>query len=589
MKMIFKIFLRDLRNIRINIVALVVVMGLAILPSLYAWFNILSNWDPYGPESTGNLTVAVAYDDIGLQLGETKINISENIIEGLKSNNSIGWVFTDSSEEAINGVWAGDYYAALIMPEDFTKDMISFLSDSITHPEIVYYTNQKKNAIAPKITDKAKTAVQAQINESFVSTLTKALVNTAATSNYAGDLNALSGEGEYGQGATLLDLLIGKLQVARAQISALQSSLNAIRALISTGENVSDLTNTMQAGVQATTAEKQNAINDFMSQIAASKISESEIFGQLQPKIDELNNYITELENIYNVSKADIDAFSNAVSSMGQSIDETIALVDSLCTDLDTAIDGLSRFRDSGTYALLQTALTLDSEDLANFVSSPVIIESKVLYPIDNYGSAMAPFYSVLAIWVGALILVAIVHVDVKPFKDGSKFNHVQAFFGRYLIFFVISQVQALLISFGDMFYIRIQCEHPFKYWFACAFIALVFSLIAYSLTVAFENVGEAIVVVIMVIQVAGAGGTFPIQLLPAIYQAIYKFLPFTYAMDTLRECIAGEFENYYLQCILMLTLYIIASLLIGLVLAIPCRKLNKLIAKHKKQSGIMI
>ena len=188
----------------------------------------------------------------------------------------------------------------------------------------------------------------------------------------------------------------------------------------------------MQAGVQATTAEKQNAINDFMSQIAASKISESEIFGQLQPKIDELNNYITELENIYNVSKADIDAFSNAVSSMGQSIDETIALVDSLCTDLDTAIDGLSRFRDSGTYALLQTALTLDSEDLANFVSSPVIIESKVLYPIDNYGSAMAPFYSVLAIWVGALILVAIVHVDVKPFKDGSKFNHVQAFFGRY-------------------------------------------------------------------------------------------------------------------------------------------------------------
>ena len=206
MKMIFKIFLRDLRNIRINIVALVVVMGLAILPSLYAWFNILSNWDPYGPESTGNLTVAVAYDDIGLQLGETKINISESIIEGLKSNNSIGWVFTDSSEEAINGVWAGDYYAALIMPEDFTKDMISFLSDSITHPEIVYYTNQKKNAIAPKITDKAKTAVQAQINESFVSTLTKALVNAAATSNYAGDLSALSGDGEYGQGATLVDL-----------------------------------------------------------------------------------------------------------------------------------------------------------------------------------------------------------------------------------------------------------------------------------------------------------------------------------------------------------------------------------------------
>lgn len=587
MKMIFKIFLRDLRNVRKNIVALVVVMGLGILPSLYAWFNILSNWDPYGPDSTGNLTVAVAYDDVGLQVGDTKLNISENIIEGLKSNTSIGWVFTENSEAAIQGVWAGDYYAALIMPENFTKDMISFLSDNITHPEIVYYTNQKKNAIAPKITDKAKTAVQAQINETFVSTLTEALVNVAATSNYAGDINSLS-EGTASNN-TIVDMMISKLEVARAQVSTLKSGLSAVRALISTGENVADLTGTMQATSQITGNEKQAAIADFMAKISSSKIAETQIYGELNAKIDEVNGYISELERIYDVSKADIDAFSNAVSSMGQSIDGTIALVDDLLSDLDGAITGLTDFRNSGTYALLQTALTLDSGDLASFVSSPVAIESKVLYPIENYGSAMAPFYSVLAIWVGSLILVAIVHVEVKPFKDGSKFNSVQAFFGRYMIFFAISQVQALLITFGDLFYIRIQCEHPLMYWFAGAFTALVFSLIAYSLTVAFENVGEAIVVVIMVIQVAGAGGTFPIQLLPAIYQAIYKFLPFTYAMDTMRECIAGTYENYYWQCILMLTLYIIGSLFIGLVLAIPCRKLNKQIAKHKERSGIMI
>ncbi len=160
MKNIIKVFLNDCKHIGRNVVALVVVMGLAVLPSLYAWFNILSNWDPYGPESTSNIKVAVAYDDTGINISGMDINISTNIVEALKTNDTIGWVFTDSTDEAIEGVWSGDYYAALIMPADFSKDMVSFLADNMTHPEIIYYTNQKKNAIAPKITDKAKTAVQ---------------------------------------------------------------------------------------------------------------------------------------------------------------------------------------------------------------------------------------------------------------------------------------------------------------------------------------------------------------------------------------------------------------------------------------------
>ena len=144
-----------------------------------------------------------------------------------------------------------------------------------------------------------------------------------------------------------------------------------------------------------------------------------------------------------------------------------------------------------------------------------------------------------LSIWVGALILVAIIHVKVHPF-GGYNITSVQAFFGRYLTFFLIGQAQALLITLGDLFFIGIQCVHPFKFWLAASFTSFVFTMITYSLTVAFENVGEAVAVGIMVIQVAGAGGTFPIHCLPTVYQAIYKYLPFTYAMDALRECVGG-------------------------------------------------
>ena len=110
---------------------LLLVMGLGVLPSLYAWFNILSNWDPYGSDSTSNIKVAVAYDDTGINISGIDVNISTNIIEALKTNDTIGWVFTDTTDEAIEGVWAGDYYAALIMPEDFSKDMVSFLADNM--------------------------------------------------------------------------------------------------------------------------------------------------------------------------------------------------------------------------------------------------------------------------------------------------------------------------------------------------------------------------------------------------------------------------------------------------------------------------
>ena len=118
---IFRIFISDFKRIKTNVVAVVIVIGLSILPCLYAWFNILSNWSPYGPDATSNIKVAVASDDKGITIDDTEFNMGETVIEGLEANTTIGWVFTDTTEEAIDGVYSGDYYAALIMPEDFTR------------------------------------------------------------------------------------------------------------------------------------------------------------------------------------------------------------------------------------------------------------------------------------------------------------------------------------------------------------------------------------------------------------------------------------------------------------------------------------
>lgn len=591
MKNIIKVFLNDCKHIGRNVVALVVVMGLAVLPSLYAWFNILSNWDPYGPESTSNIKVAVAYDDTGINISGMDINISTNIVEALKTNDTIGWVFTDSTDEAIEGVWSGDYYAALIMPADFSKDMVSFLADNMTHPEIIYYTNQKKNAIAPKITDKAKTAVQQQVNATFISTLTEAIMKSADVADNIGDKNKADSTLESGPDSmnnSLIDILIAKFQVINTQVVTFDNVLSALSNIITTAQTSADTAKDISPDISGTFEGERAILNELNKTIGQSSLIDSSLFSTISHDIDAVSGYMNSISSIYNDMGYNIDDFNKSISQMGESINNTLVMVRNIEDNLNETTNKLVEFKNSGVYSLLQTAISFNTDELASFISAPVAITTEDLYPITNYGSAMSPFYSVLSIWVGALILVAIIHVKVHPF-DGIKVNSVEAFFGRYITFFLIGQAQALLITLGDLFFIGIQCIHPFKFWFAAAFTSFVFTMITYSLTVAFENVGEAAAVVIMVIQVAGAGGTFPIQCLPAIYQAIYKYLPFTYAMDALRECVGGTYSWYYWKCILALLVYVGICLFIGLVIAKPCRKLNAIVDKSKEKSEIMI
>ena len=164
MKNILKIFISDVKRIRKNVIAMIVVIGVLVVPCLYAWFNIAASWDPYN--NTGNLKVAVASVDEGYtgSLIPLEINVGEQVISALRENTQMDWVFT-SKEKAMEGVKSGQYYAAIVVPEKFSTQMMSLFSDQIQKPEIIYYSNAKENAIAPKVTDKGATAIQKQIRQ----------------------------------------------------------------------------------------------------------------------------------------------------------------------------------------------------------------------------------------------------------------------------------------------------------------------------------------------------------------------------------------------------------------------------------------
>ena len=173
MKNIWKIIKNDFQHISTNVVAVVLVIGLCALPSLYAWFNIFSNWNPYEEEATSNLKIAVVSKDQPVTVSRLELCIGDSILEALGENTTIGWIFPEDERLALNGVYDGDYYAALIIPENFTQSIAGITSGDLSGGTITYYENEKKNAIATKITSKAQSAVETQINQTVFRTLTK--------------------------------------------------------------------------------------------------------------------------------------------------------------------------------------------------------------------------------------------------------------------------------------------------------------------------------------------------------------------------------------------------------------------------------
>lgn len=177
MRKAWEIFKRDVLRLLHNPVAMVITIGVCIIPSLYAWYNIEANWDPYG--STEGVKIAVANEDAGVETELTgKLNAGEQTIDKLKENHDLGWVFTDA-KKAEEGVRRGDYYAAIVIPHDFSEKLTSMLTGDFEQPELTYYVNEKKNAIAPKVTDTGAETIEMQLNETFVGTVTSTLVTEA--------------------------------------------------------------------------------------------------------------------------------------------------------------------------------------------------------------------------------------------------------------------------------------------------------------------------------------------------------------------------------------------------------------------------
>lgn len=699
MRNIWRIFRTDIRSLSRHFFAMVVAIAIVILPSLYAWLNIYSNWDPYG--NTGGISIAVASldEDYTTPEGET-VNKGRDVLDDLRESTSINWVVVDTQDEAVEGVRAGDYYAAVVIGEDFTYNMYNMLTQWTGKPTITYYENDKKNAVATKITDTAASNLKQSITENYLEVLIGNIFRDASDLSQAltADDPVGSAQGLLTQANTLLlslnqtlqayanagagggmdsalsqevsDLVssmnshtpsTGDLTATVSQISreiyaalqkadsALQQAYQALETAVNGGNNEAALA----AADRALSAAAQElgkagqAVSDWghrfdgqtgsaaqAAQKAAQELSER-LFG-LQAQLNSLPGLVESKDDALAAVKScvdAVDALTNRVgdlltpsqSDLAQDIKDvagqaegmldglkgTAADVRTLLSQaqglqgsLDSVLaDGQAAISDasakltelienldlSGTQTQLSTLVDILGGDPAvygQYFSELVQTSVEPVYPIANYGSAMAPFYSVLAIWVGGVILVALMKVHAKP--DGlldPKPWHL--YFGRYLTFLLFNELQAAVIVTGDLFILGVQCENIGMFYLTGALTSFVFSLLIYSLAISFGDVGKAVVVVVMVLQIAGSSGTFPIELLPQVYRKIYHFFPFPYAIDAVRECLCGMYGNTWLVQIGYLMLFAVAALIIGLFVRKPFIGLNEFVEEKLEKSEL--
>lgn len=276
----------DVRRLSRSVVTVICVFGLALVPCLYAWFNIMSNWSPYTSDSTKNLKIAVASSDAGTDFVGMKLNVGDIILEKLKANDQIDWQFPDSVQGVMDGLYAGDYYAGLIIPENFSASILGFTDGEMDHPEIIYYDNQKMNAVASRVTDRAQGIIKDQINSIFVATIVDELSTFTSVFNGMG----LSAE-------DALQSLDNQLGSIKSDLKTYAAILNSMSTVTKSAATVTGMTNDLLPDVTDMLINSRKTIVNIQDRLTTSKQDVVYAADAIRNTSEELRNTVERLDS----------------------------------------------------------------------------------------------------------------------------------------------------------------------------------------------------------------------------------------------------------------------------------------------------
>ena len=403
--------------------------------------------------------------------------------------------------------------------------------------------------------------------------------------------------------ASVLDTQASSFASIKSTLEALpgspvsQSSLDRLQAA---SERLTEVANGLRAAASELDSKVANAdagratVKGLIAQ-ARSAVDglSSDYENNLRPQLESLAATLASAQSSLSAARTSLEGTTSTASNGSGSAREGLTqLRDNLtgaatslreaAGKLDSLHTSISETLAGGDLTTLETIIGNNPEALAAAIAAPVGIETTPVYPVENFGSQMAPLYTILALWVGSVLMIVSMRSDVtdsnvaEGLPEGDSLRATltakpvglaAGYLGRYLIFGTIALAQATLVGLGDLYFLKVQHAHPLQFMGTLWLTAVVFSFLLYTLIATFGNAGKALGVLLLVLQISGAGGAFPLAILPPFYSSISPFLPATHAIRALRASIAGYSGHEYADAMWFLASFILFAAFLGLAL----------------------
>ena len=367
-----------------------------------------------------------------------------------------------------------------------------------------------------------------------------------------------------------LSTALGSLTTLNSDLSATSTSISdALTKASDASAAVSSAVTNARSGVSSQLPAISSALDDFSS--ASSSMRGS--LDTLRSQRDQVSGLLDQLDSLLDGAKTATQTSATNVAAIK--------------TDLDSVATDISSLSSSNTLRDLADSLGVNAESIASFMASPTQIETKAVYPVAAYGSAMAPLFTNLALWIGAFSLVLLLKLDVD--EDGiGPTSSAAKYMGRWMLLAFFGVIQALVVSTGVLV-IGVQTVSRLGFVGTSMVISMVFVSIVYMLSTCFQHIGKGLCVIIMVVQIPGSAGLYPVEMLPSFFRFLHPLFPFTYGVNALRELVGGFYGHTYLSCLAVLGAEALVAFAIGLALRPFLVNLNAMITRDLSSSGLFL
>lgn len=401
--------------------------------------------------------------------------------------------------------------------------------------------------------------------------------SVTSTISFLEKVNSIIQNGEVSNLIASLQNLQSKLESVQDKIQTLQKDISSTSddlsiTLSSLSESFADINNNIISVIQQYNSNVKEELNNMFNSLIAT--------------IDDANYLINQSKGL--VSK--IDEFINTASEGSELTAEMTKKLSERLNEFKEPIDVLSeklKLVDNNDLINIVSILQSNPSFMGEFISEPFDIVDEAIYEIPNYGSAMAPVYTVLSLWVGGLMLTAILKTEVTDFEGSDKLTLRQKYFGKMITFVVLALIQGLVVAVGNKLILNVYTVNTTLMILFALATSFTFSIIIYTLVAIFGNVGKALSIIFMIVQLAGSGGTYPIQVDPLIFRILQPFFPFTYSLGGFREAIAGPLASSVIIDFVVLGAIAILFILFGYYLKEPLHPIVSKFESKFKESGI--